>query len=110
MDLAVMIAWLRARLWPFAVGMLAAALLLDIGTGALWAGLSLVLAAAVISRFVVFQEPAPQASLPPDDLSVILPLPVRLLLGEFPAPVMLLDARQRVLFVNDAMRAFTGPG
>ena len=106
-----MIAWLRARLWPFAAGMLAAALLLAIGTGALWAGLALVLATAIITRFVVFQETMlPQASIPPDDLSVILPLPVRLLLGEFPAPVMLLDARQRVLFVNDAMRAFTGPG
>ena len=106
-----MIAWLRARLWPFAAGMLAAALLLAIGTGALWAGLALVLATAIITRFVVFQETMlPQATIPPDDLSVILPLPVRLLLGEFPAPVMLLDARQRVLFVNDAMRAFTGPG
>ncbi len=106
-----MIAWLRARLWPFAAGMLAAAALLAIGTGALWAGLALVLATAIITRFVVFQETMlPQTSMPPDDLSVILPLPVRLLLGEFPAPVMLLDARQRVLFVNDAMRAFTGPG
>ena len=111
MDLATISAWLRARLWPFAAGMLAAALLLAIGTGALWAGLALVLAAAIITRFVVFQETMlPQASIPPDDLAMILPLPVRLLLGEFPAPVMLLDARQRVLFVNDAMRAFTGPG
>ena len=104
-----MIAWLRARLWPFAAGMLAAAALLAIGTGALWAGLALVLATAIITRFVVFQKPMlTQTSMQPDDLSVILP--AAKLLGEFPGPVMLLDARQRVLFVNDAMRAFTGPG
>jgi two-component system phosphate regulon sensor histidine kinase PhoR len=81
------------------------------GPALFWGGLALVLAVAMISQFVTFQEPVlrPPEQTPEDPLSILPPL-TRLLLEQLPMPVMLLDGTERVLFVNQSMRDVLGPG
>ena len=104
--------FLRLRIWSLTAGIaLAAAALLLLGRGAVWVLLALGLVAAVIAYFA-----APKASLgrlpeqSPDDALAILPPLTQLLFEQLPMPVMLLDADERVLFVNQWMRALLGPG
>jgi two-component system phosphate regulon sensor histidine kinase PhoR len=104
--------FLRQRIWTLTAGIaLAAAALLLLGRDAVWALLLLGLGAGIIERFVSPQEllgNAPQQRT--DDPLAILPPLTRLLLEQLPMPVMLLDAGERVLFVNQWMRALLGPG
>src|SRR5215469_23862 len=103
---------LRHRLWTIACGMaVAGTLWWWLGPAAVWGVLLLVLAAAVIVRFVVPQSPllpphAPQAEEP--GVAILSPL-VRKVLGQMPVPVMLLDESSKVLFVNESMRSVVGP-
>ena len=103
--------FLRHRLWTLTAGIALAAAALLLGRDAVWALLLLALGAAVIERFVTPQEALgnePQQRT--DDPLAILPPLTRLLLEQLPMPVMLLDAGERVLFVNQWMRALLGPG
>jgi two-component system phosphate regulon sensor histidine kinase PhoR len=103
--------FLRHRLWTLTAGIALAAAALLLGRDAVWALVLLALGAAVIERFVTPQEALgnePQQRT--DDPLAILPPLTRLLLEQLPMPVMLLDAGERVLFVNQWMRALLGPG
>ena len=104
--------FLRQRIWPLTVGIaLTAAALLFLGRDAVWALLLLGLGAAIIERFVAPQELLGTEPLQlADDALAILPPFTRLLLEQLPMPVMLLDEGERVLFVNQWMRALLGPG
>ena len=104
--------FLRQRVWAITLGVaLAGALSIMIGPGAIWGVLALILAAAVIARFVVPEARARlPATQPPGDegLAILSPL-VRKVLGQMPVPVMLLDSGSRVLFVNEPMLSVVGP-
>jgi two-component system phosphate regulon sensor histidine kinase PhoR len=104
--------FLGSRLWTLTAGIaLAWAGLLLLGPRALWIILGLSLAAAVIAHFIAPQWMSPPPAKPPpsDADDAILPHLVRQVLAQLPAPVMLLDSAERVLFVNDSMRALLGP-
>jgi two-component system phosphate regulon sensor histidine kinase PhoR len=110
-----MIRWwnlLRGRIWVFTFGLMLAGLAVAwLGPRALWGLIAFSLAAALVIRFIA--EPAPAAPSTPaginDQLALLPPL-TRLLLEQLPMPVMLLDAGERVLFVNEPMRALLGTG
>ena len=100
--------FLRQRIGAITLGVaLAGILLIMIGPGAVWVLLTLILAAAVIVRFIVPEArarlPATQANPGDEGLAILSPL-VRKVLGQMPVPVMLLDSGARVLFVNEPMR------
>ena len=103
---------LRRRLWTIALGMaLASVLWWALGPGAVMGILLLIVAAAMIVRFVVPQSPlllprTPRAEEP--DVAILSPV-VRKVLGQMPVPVMLLDENSKVLFVNESMRGVVGP-
>ena len=103
---------LRRRLWTIALGMaLASVLWWWLGPGAVAGILLLIVAAAMIVRFVVPQSPlllprAPKAEEP--GVAILSPV-VRKVLGQMPVPVMLLDENSKVLFVNESMRGVVGP-
>ena len=102
---------LRSRIWTLTAGIaLTLAVLLFAGPKAIWWLLGLGLVCAIAERLLT--PPESRASLPaqrPQNLSVLPPL-TQLLLEELPMPVLLLDEDQRVLFVNQWMRALLGPG
>jgi len=103
---------LRRQLWTIALGMaLAGALWWLLGPPAFAGVLLLVLAAAVIARFVVPQSPllSPRAAQAEEPGVAILSPLVRKVLGQMPVPVMLLDEGSKVLFVNESMRGVVGP-
>ncbi len=103
--------FLRHRIWTLTAGVaLAATAILLWGREAIWVLLLLLLAAAVIARFVTSQEPGSAPQQRPDDPLAILPPLTQLLFEQLPMPVMLLDEGERVLFVNQGMRALLGPG
>jgi two-component system, OmpR family, phosphate regulon sensor histidine kinase PhoR len=103
---------LRRRLWTIALGMgLAGVLWWGMGPGAVVGILLLIVAAALIVRFVVPQSPlllprAPKAEEP--GVAILSPV-VRKVLGQMPVPVMLLDENSKVLFINESMRGVVGP-
>ena len=103
---------LRRRLWTIALGMaLASVLWWGLGPAAVAGVLLLIVAAAVIVRFVVPQSPlllprAPKAEEP--GVAILSPV-VRKVLAQMPVPVMLLDENSKVLFVNESMRGVVGP-
>jgi two-component system, OmpR family, phosphate regulon sensor histidine kinase PhoR len=103
---------LRRRLWTIALGMaLASVLWRWLGPGAVAGILLLIVAAAMIVRFVAPQSPlllprTPKAEEP--DVAILSPV-VRKVLGQMPVPVMLLDENSKVLFVNESMRGVVGP-
>ena len=106
------LARLRGKVWPLLIGAMAGGAAVLFGGPALfWGALALVLAVAMISQFVTFQEPVlrPPEQTPGDPLAILPPL-TRLLLEQLPMPVMLLDGAERVLFVNQSMRDVLGPG
>jgi len=104
--------FLRSRIWTltFALALAGAAVLL-LGPRALWGLIAFSLAAALIIRFIAPPAVAPRPVEPrPEGAVAMLPTLTRLLLEQLPMPVMLLDASQRVLFVNEPMRALLGGG
>jgi two-component system phosphate regulon sensor histidine kinase PhoR len=108
----LLLQFLRHRLWTLTAGIaLAAAALLLLGRNAVLAVLLLSLAATVIARFVTPPQPlGSQPNLIAADTFSILPPLTQLLLEQLPMPVMLLDEGERVLFVNQWMRALLGSG
>jgi two-component system phosphate regulon sensor histidine kinase PhoR len=103
---------LRRRLWTIAMGMaLAGALWWVLGPGAVAGVLLLIVASAMIVRFVVPQSPLLLPRVPKaddQDLAMLSPV-VRKVLAQMPVPVMLLDESSKVLFVNESMRGVVGP-
>lgn len=101
---------LRQRLWTIALGMvLAGGLWWGLGAEGVLGVLLLVVAAAVIVRFVAPQSPlvrVPKVEEP--DVAILSPM-VRKMLAQMPVPVMLLDESSKVLFVNETMRGVVGP-
>jgi two-component system, OmpR family, phosphate regulon sensor histidine kinase PhoR len=101
---------LRVAAWPLVIGMIAGgAALLFAGPGLFWGLVALGLAVLLIAQFVTFQEPIlrqpeQQAADP------LLPPMTRVLMDQLPIPVMLLDDKEQVLFVNRSMRDVLGPG
>ena len=105
--------FLQDRIWAVAAGLgLAAAALALLGPQGLWAVLTFVLAAALISRFIAFRDPVSPlpAKAPEDPAAAIMSPLVRQIVAQLPAPVLLLDERGRIFFVNDPMIAVIGPG
>ena len=104
--------FLRSRIWVLTGSLiLAGAAVLLLGPKALWGLIAFAIAAALIIRFIAPMPLAPRAAAPaPDGGVAMLPTLTRLLLEQLPMPVMLLDASQRVLFVNEPMRALLGGG
>jgi two-component system phosphate regulon sensor histidine kinase PhoR len=81
------------------------------GSALFWALVAAGLAILLITQFVSFQEPILRpAEQTDDDPLAALPPMTRVLLDQLPSPVMLLDADEKVLFVNHAMRDVLGPG
>ena len=103
--------FLRRRIWTLTAGIgLAAGILLLLGREAVWALLAVALAMALIGRLVTPpSSPGDEPAQRPDDALSILPPLTGLLLEQLPMPVMLLDADERVLFVNQWMRGLLGP-
>jgi two-component system phosphate regulon sensor histidine kinase PhoR len=104
--------FLRLRIWSLTAGIALAAVVLWLaGRNAVWLLLLLGLVAALVAHFM-----GPKSSLgslperSPEDALTILPPLTQLLFEQLPMPVMLLDAGERVLFVNQWMRALLGPG
>ena len=104
--------FLRSWLWVIAGSLVLAGMALFLlGPPALWVLIAFALAAALIIRFIVSPLPVARPAEPrPNDPAALLPTLTRLLLEQLPMPVMLLDAAERVLFVNAPMRALLGNG
>jgi two-component system phosphate regulon sensor histidine kinase PhoR len=104
--------FLRGRIWTLTGGLaLAGAAVLLAGPMAPWVLTALALAAALIIRLVAPPPAAARpAETPADARIAMLPALTRSLLEQLPMPVMLLDASERVLFVNAPMRDLLGNG
>ena len=102
---------LRGGIWLGLAGVvLGGALVAALGNEVLWGVAALTLAALLIARFISFEPPVVSVATAPEDPLALLPPLTRTLFERLPLPVMLLDAGQRVLFVNRDMRAVLGPG
>ncbi|HXR94846.1 MAG TPA: histidine kinase dimerization/phospho-acceptor domain-containing protein, partial [Rhizomicrobium sp.] len=102
---------LRRRLWTIALGMaLAGGLWSWRGPGAVVGVLLLLVATAVIVRFVAppSQFPAPRMPTSEEPMVAILSPMVRKMLAQMPVPVMLLDESAKILFLNESMRSVVG--
>jgi two-component system phosphate regulon sensor histidine kinase PhoR len=96
-------------LWVLLAGMVAggvAALLW--GTAFFWAVIAAGIIAVLAARFLPLPAPVPRIV----EARIADPLPplARAVLERLPAPVMLLDVNERVLFANGPMRDVLGPG
>jgi two-component system phosphate regulon sensor histidine kinase PhoR len=96
------------RLWPLAVGMaLAGVVALVFGPLAFGVVLALAVGAAI---FLGLSAPeAPSEAALQESPPALTPLS-RAVIAQLPAPVMLLDESERVILVNDSMRALVGSG
>ena len=105
--------FLRSRVWSITAGIvLAGGVLMLSGRTGFWVLLGLCLVAAIVTRFIALRSdisPSPAEDGGDPDDALVAPL-IRQVLAQLPAPVMLLDASERVLFVNEPMRALLGPG
>ena len=98
----------HGRLWPLAVGMvLAGVVALLFGPLAFGVVLAVTVAAAILLGLSVPEIPS--ASALAESPPALSPL-ARAVIAQLPAPVMLLDAADRVILINDSMRALVGPG
>ena len=96
-------------LWVLLAGMVAGGLAAHLwGTGFLWA----VGAAGVVAFLAIRFLPLPQPVARTVEALAIDPLPplARAVLEQLPAPVLLLDVNERVLFANGPMRDVLGQG
>jgi len=98
----------HGRLWPLAAGMaLAGVVALVFGPQVLG-----VILAATVGGAIFLGLSAPQApyeSALQESPPALSPL-ARAVIGQLPAPVMLLDESERVILINDSMRAVVGSG
>jgi two-component system, OmpR family, phosphate regulon sensor histidine kinase PhoR len=98
----------QSRFWPLAIGMaLAGVVALVFGPFAFGVLFAVAVVAAIVAGLIEPEAPsasAMAASLPSDALSPL----ARAVIAQLPAPVMLLDTDERVLLLNDAMRALVG--
>jgi two-component system phosphate regulon sensor histidine kinase PhoR len=106
--------WSNARLWlwPVALGVALGAVAMALDAWIAW-GLLLLACCAALAARVLTPEPLPaedKTSDVADPIRAILPPLARAVIEQLPAPVMLLDGGQRVLFANDSMRAVVGSG
>src|SRR5882724_1071678 len=100
----------QSRFWPLAIGMALAGLVaLALGPAAFGILLALGIAAAILSGAFAPQAPSAAAAEASPPGAALSPL-ARAVIAQLPAPVMLLDASERVLLINDAMRALVGAG
>ena len=100
---------LRPAAWPLVIGMIAGGVVaLFAGSGLFWALVALALAALLIAQFVTFQEPIRPAEEKTDDAMAALPPMTRVLLGQMPVPVMLLDETRFCSSMNPCA-AWWGP-
>jgi two-component system phosphate regulon sensor histidine kinase PhoR len=98
----------QSRFWPLAAGMaLAGVVALVFGPVVFGVFFALTVAAAIVAGLIAPQAPSASAMAqnPPD--AALSPL-ARAVIAQWPAPVMLLDEDERVLLVNDSMRALVG--
>jgi len=99
---------LFGRLWVLLAGMVAGGVAVFLwGSHVLWA-----LAAAIVTGYLALRllpPPPPPRRMEPGALDPLPPL-ARAVLEQLPAPVLLLDINERVIFANGAMRAVLGPG
>jgi two-component system phosphate regulon sensor histidine kinase PhoR len=103
-------AFFQGRLWPLAIGIaLAGVVAYLFGPLVFGALLALAVGAAILIGLTAPQAPSvlTEESNPP--VASLSPL-ARAVIDQLPAPVMLLDASERVLMVNDSMRALVGAG
>jgi two-component system phosphate regulon sensor histidine kinase PhoR len=103
---------LRTWLWPVALGVVLGAAMMALNA---WAALGLLLAMCVGALAMRLATPKPlspeqQVRHVVDPGRAILPPLARAVIEQLPAPVMLLDGVQRVVFANDSMQAVVGPG
>ena len=103
---------LRIWLWPVALGVALGAAAMALDAWAAWAVLLLACAGALAVRVLAPEplRPEEQVRHIADPTRAVLPPLVRAVIEQLPAPVMLLDGAQRVLFANDSMHAVVGPG
>src|SRR5438067_11395312 len=100
--------FLRGRIWTLTAGLLLAGLaVLALGPMALWSLIAFALAAALVTHFLALPPTPITAPAERNDSSGTL-ASLRFMLDQLPMPVMLLDQAQRVLFVNQPMRALVG--
>jgi two-component system, OmpR family, phosphate regulon sensor histidine kinase PhoR len=98
----------RSRFWPLAIGMaLAGVVALVFGPFAFGVVFAMAVAAAIISGLIVPEAPSALAMAQDPPVAALSPL-ARAVIAQLPAPVMLLDGDERVLMVNDSMRALVG--
>jgi len=103
---------LRRIAWPLAAGMLASILLIaSNGANVAWIAFGGVAAGALVASLAAARaRPSPDNTANGSGDATVLGLPViaRDVFERLPDPLMLLDASERVLFVNRAMRAAIG--
>ncbi len=106
--MAGLTSFFHGRLWPLAAGMaLAGVVALLFGPLAFGAVLAVAVAGAI---FLGLSAPEMTfESISRESPPALSPL-ARAVIAQLPAPVMLLDASERVILLNDAMRALVGIG
>ena len=98
----------QSRFWALVLGMvLAGVVALAFGPLAFGVLVALGLAAAILSGLIVPDAPSASVSAESPPNAGLSPL-ARAVIAQLPAPVMLLDEDERVLLLNDAMRALVG--
>jgi two-component system, OmpR family, phosphate regulon sensor histidine kinase PhoR len=98
----------QSRFWPLAVGMaLAGVVALVFGPLVFGVFFALTVAAAIVAGLIAPQAPSASAVAENPPAAALSPL-ARAVIAQWPAPVMLLDGHERVLLVNDSMRALVG--
>ena len=98
----------RSRFWPLAIGMaLAGVVALVFGPFAFGVLFAMAVAAAIVSGLIAPKAPSALAMAQDPPVAALSPL-ARAVIAQLPAPVMLLDGDERVLLVNDSMRALVG--
>jgi len=106
--MAALNSFFHGRLWPLAVGMaLAGVVALLFGPLAFGVVLALAVGAAI---FLGLSAPETAAAAALQENPPALSPLARAVIGQLPAPVMLLDESERVILINDSMRALVGAG
>jgi two-component system, OmpR family, phosphate regulon sensor histidine kinase PhoR len=105
--------WLKPLWTPLVWGIALGAFVYALNPWAAGALFAAGLIMAVMARYLFMPVPIHLQSTrggPGDPVSAVLPPLARAVIEHLPAPVLLLDAGQRVLFANDSMRGIVGAG